>query len=347
MEGRMLVPLGIAFITAILGSTLSPSPLHPCYVATCWRKPSKGASSEESRMVRFLKKEYKKALQWPLARKKGVLITTGALLVTAVILFFTLGRSFLPSFNEGSFTVNVSTLPGISLEESDRMGLLAEEILLSIPEIETTGRKTGRAELDEHAMGINESEIEAPFTLNGRSKEAVEAEMREKLALIPGANIEIGQPISHRIDAMLSGTRANIAIKLFWSDLNHMFELGNSIKSRIEGIEGIADLNVEQQVERPSSPSSPSENSGQVRHHPSEFADIVNVMLAGEVVSQVYEGNRSFDLTLKVNDDSRATAERIKELIVDANGQKVPLGNIAEVVSTTLCLTRSIAERGS
>ena len=216
------------------------------------------------------------------------------------------------------------------------MGLLAEEILLSIPEIETTGRKTGRAELDEHAMGINESEIEAPFTLNGRSKEAVEAEMREKLALIPGANIEIGQPISHRIDAMLSGTRANIAIKLFGSDLNHMFEIGNNIKSRIEGIEGIADLNVEQQVERPQLTIKPKrELMAKYGITLPEFADIVNVMLAGEVVSQVYEGNRSFDLTLKVNDDSRATAERIKELIVDANGQKVPLGNIAEVVSTT------------
>ena len=307
MEGRMLVPLGIAFITAILGSTLIALTLTPVLCSYLLGKPSKGGKlPEESRVVRFLKKEYKKALQWTLNHKKGVLITTGALLVTAVILFFTLGRSFLPSFNEGSFTVNVSTLPGISLEESDRMGLLAEEILLSIPEIETTGRKTGRAELDEHAMGINESEIEAPFTLNGRSKEAVEAEMREKLALIPGANIEIGQPISHRIDAMLSGTRANIAIKLFGSDLNHMFEIGNNIKSRIEGIEGIADLNVEQQVERPQLTIKPKrELMAKYGITLPEFADIVNVMLAGEVVSQVYEGNRSFDLTLKVNDDSR------------------------------------------
>lgn len=337
MEGRMLVPLGIAFITAILASTLIALTLTPVLCSYLLGKPGRGGKlAEESRVARSLKRVYAKALHWTLDHRKGVLATTGGLLIIAIVLFFTLGRSFLPSFNEGSFTVNISTLPGISLEESDRMGLLAENILLSIPEIETTGRKTGRAELDEHAMGINESEIEAPFTLGSRSKEAILAEMREKLAVIPGANIEIGQPISHRIDAMLSGTQANIAIKLFGSDLNRMFELGNTIKSHIEGIEGIADLNVEQQVERPQLTIKPKrELMAKYGITLPDFAEIVNVMLAGEVVSQVYEGNQSFDLTLKVNDDSRETAERIKGLIVDANGQKVPLGNIAEVASTT------------
>jgi Cu(I)/Ag(I) efflux system membrane protein CusA/SilA len=230
----------------------------------------------------------------------------------------------------------VSTLPGISLEESDKMGRVAEEILLSVPEIRTVGRKTGRAELDEHALGVNVSEIEAPFTLDKRSREEVLAEIREKLKILPGVNIEIGQPISHRIDAMLSGTRANIAIKLFGTDLNQMFALGNRVKAAIEHVDGIADLNVEQQVERPQIKIEPKrEIMAKYGITLPEFAEIVNVMLAGEVVSQVYEGNRSFDLTLKVNDESRATADKIKNLTVDANGRKIPLGHIAEITSST------------
>jgi Putative silver efflux pump len=216
------------------------------------------------------------------------------------------------------------------------MGRIAENILLSVPEIQTVGRKTGRAELDEHALGVNVSEIEAPFILDKRSKDEVLAEIREKLKVLPGVNIEIGQPISHRIDAMLSGTRANIAIKLFGTDLNKMFALGNQIKASIEDIEGIADLNVEQQIERPQLKIEPKrEVMAKYGITLPEFAEIVNIMLAGEVVSQVYEENRSFDLTLKVNDDSRETADRIKNLIVDANGRKIPLGNIAEITSTT------------
>lgn len=336
MEGRMLAPLGIAFITAILASTLIALTLTPVLCSYMLGKPGKsGTPPRESRVALFLKHHYSRALKWTLIHRKSILAGTGVLFVVSIILFVTLGRSFLPSFNEGSFTVNVSTLPGISLEESDQIGRQAEEILLSIPEIETTGRKTGRAELDEHAMGINESEIEAPFTLEGRPKETILLEMREKLALLPGANIEIGQPISHRIDAMLSGTRANIAIKLFGSDLNRLFALGNEIKAHLEEIEGIADLNVEQQIERPQLTIKPKrELMAKYGITLPEFARIINVLLAGETVSHVYEGNRTFDLTVKASDESRDTATRLRELIVDANGQKIPLGNIAEVLST-------------
>ncbi|MGN0221164.1 MAG: efflux RND transporter permease subunit, partial [Prevotella sp.] len=230
---------------------------------------------------------------------------------------------------------NISTLPGISLEESDRIGRMAEKALLTVPEIKAVGRKTGRAELDEHALGVNNSEIEAPFVLADRSKDEVLADVRHKLEDLPGVNIEVGAPITHRIDAMLSGTRASIAIKLFGSDLNKMFSIGNQIKNTIKDVEGIADLNVEQQVERPQLKIEPKrEMLGKYGITMPEFGRMVGVLLAGEQVSQVYEGNQSFDLVLKVEDKSRETADRIRNMAIDANGRKVPLGNIAEVISS-------------
>lgn len=338
MEGRMLAPLGIAFIVALIASTVVALTLTPVLCSYLLGKPKKNNDKPESEpyVVRKLKNVYGKALKWTLNHRKLVLGGTGVVLVATVVIFFTLGRSFLPPFNEGSFTINISTLPGISLEESDKMGRIAENILLSIPEIQTVGRKTGRAELDEHALGVNVSEIEAPFVLKKRSKDEVLAEIREKLKVLSGVNIEIGQPISHRIDAMLSGTRANIAIKLFGTDLNKMFTIGNQIKASVQDVEGVADLNVEQQVERPQLKIEPKrEMLAKYGITPPEFAEIVNVMLAGEVVSQVYEGNKSFDLTLKVDDDYRTTTERIRNLIVDAGGRKIPFSYIAEISSST------------
>ncbi|MDY9920056.1 MAG: efflux RND transporter permease subunit [Proteiniphilum sp.] len=338
MEGRMLVPLGIAFIAALSASTIVALTLTPVLCSYLLGKSRKGDDTPEKEafVARKLKGIYQHALRWSFNHKKWVLGGTGVVVLVAIILFFTLGRSFLPPFNEGSFTISVSTMPGISLEESDKLGRIAEELLLSIPEIQTTGRKTGRAELDEHALGVNLSEIEAPFILGKRSKDELLEEVREKMKLLPGVNIEIGQPISHRIDHMLSGTRANIAIKLFGTDLNRMYGIGNRIKASIEDVEGIADLNVEQQIERPQLKIEPKRELLAKYGIPlPEFGEIINVMLAGEVVSQVYEGNNSFDLTLKVNDESRSTMERIRNMIVDANGRKVPLENIAEVTSST------------
>ena len=340
MEGRMLAPLGIAFIVALCASTLVALTLTPVLCSFLLGK-SAGKSgksrnlSQASPVTRFLTKIYTRALSWTLAHHRVVLGSTVALFVVALVTFFHLGRSFLPPFNEGSFTINVATLPGISLEESDNIGRRAEELLLTIPEIQTVGRKTGRAELDEHALGVNVSEIEAPFVLTHRSKEELVAEVREKLGTLPGTNIEVGAPISHRIDAMLSGTRASIAIKVFGTDLNEMFRLGNRIKAAVEGVEGAADLNVEQQVERPQLKIIPRrEVMAKYGVTMPEFADMVNVLLAGEAVSQVYEGRRVFNLTLKVGDESRATADDIRRLIVDAGDAKVPLGQIADVVSS-------------
>ena len=254
----------------------------------------------------------------------------------ALGIFFTLGRSFLPPFNEGSFTINVSSLPGISLDESDRMGHRAEELLMQVPEIQTVARKTGRAELDEHALGVNVSEIEAPFVLKDRSREAVMNYVRKKLSTISGANIEIGQPISHRIDAMLSGTEANIAIKLFGTDLNRLFTIGNDIKNSIQSIPGLVDLKVEQQIERPQLTITPKrELMAKYGVSLPEFEEYINVMLGGEVVSQVYDDGKTFDLTVKTSDESRATMEDIRNLMIDAGGKKIPLSYIAEVRSVT------------
>ena len=338
MEGRMLVPLGIAFIVAFAASTvvaLTVTPVLCSYLLGKEKTKKQNNENSDSAVARKMKQWYGSALTFVLGHKKGVLGGTIGLFVVALGCFFTLGRSFLPPFNEGSFTINISSLPGISLEESDKMGHRAEELLLSIPEIQTVARKTGRAELDEHALGVNVSEIEAPFELKDRSRSELVAEVREKLGTIVGANVEIGQPISHRIDAMLSGTKANIAIKLFGDDLNRMFTLGNEIKSAIQGIPGIADLNVEQQIERPQLVISPKrEMLAKYGISLPEFSEFVNVCLAGEAVSQVYEKGKSFDLTVRVKDNLRDEMEKIRNLMIDTgDGQKIPLNYVAEIRS--------------
>lgn len=334
MEGRMLRPLGIAFITALFASTLVALTLTPVLCSFLLGSEKSDKAGKEPALVRWLQKIYNVALEWVLRHKKLTLGSVAALFAVALALFCSFGSSFLPAFNEGSFTINVSTLPGVSLEESDNVGRRAEMLLLSVPEIKTVARKTGRAELDEHALGANVSEIEAPFELSDRPKKAVVEEIRHKLGTLPGVNVEIGQPISHRIDAMLSGTRANIAIKLFGTDLNKMFEIGNKIKTEISAIPGVVDLNVEQQVERPQLQIVPkSEMLAKYGVTPSEFTDMVEVYLAGRTVSRVYEGNRVFDLTVKADDDSRSTIEAIRDMPVDVVGGKVPFSQIAEICS--------------
>ncbi len=335
MEGRMLVPLGIAFIVALFASTVVALTLTPVLCSYLLdRKGQKPA--QDAWVARKLRVIYEKALILAITHKKTVLISTFSVFAIALGLFFTLGRSFLPPFNEGSFTINVSTLPGISLEESDKMGRRAEELLLQVPEIQTVARKTGRAELDEHALGVNVSEIEAPFELKERSREEVMNDVREKLSTIKGANIEIGQPISHRIDAMLSGTEANIAIKLFGTDLNRMFLIGNQIKDAVQNIEGLVDLKVEQQIERPQLTITPRrEILAKYGISLPEFGEYVNVMLGGEVVSQVYDDGKTFDLTVKASDDRRATMDDISDLMIDAGGVKVPLSYVADIRSAS------------
>ena len=337
MEGRMLVPLGIAFIVSLFASTVVALTLTPVLCSYLLGGKTKGDGlPKEAFLAVWLKKYYERALLWSLEHKKTVLGGTVAVFVVALGIFFTLGHSFLPSFNEGSFTINVSSLPGISLEESDKIGRQAEEILLSIPEIQTVARKTGRAELDEHALGVNVSEIEAPFELKDRSHAELLADVRQKLSVITGANIEIGQPISHRIDAMLSGTQASIAIKLFGDNLNRMFALGNQIKAAISDVEGVADLNVEQQIERPELKIVPKrEMLAKYGISLPQFSEFVQVNMAGEVVSQVYEKGKTFNLVVRADEADRGEMDRVKDLMIDdAQGRKIPLSYVADVVSS-------------
>lgn len=335
MEGRMLRPLGIAFLVALVASTVVALTLTPVLCSYLLNSDKAFKQEKEPWLSRKLQGVYEKALNWTITHYKAIVGGTVALFVVAIATFFTLGRSFLPPFNEGSFTINIATQPGVSLEESDRMGRQVEELLLQVPEIQTVARKTGRAELDEHALGVNASEIEAPFVLDKRSHATVKADIREKLSGISGLSYEIGQPISHRIDAMLSGTKSQIAIKLFGEDLNRMYAIGTEIKNLAAGVEGVADLNIEQQIERPQLHIVPRRDLlARYGITMPEFIEFINVAMAGEVVSQVYDESRTFDLTVRVNDENRDTASKLKDIMIDTPEGKVPLAQVAEIRSS-------------
>lgn len=333
MEGKMLIPLGISFIVSLFASTVVALTLTPV-LCSYLLKDSTG-EQKEAGWLQKLKSAYSLALSKVMTHGKALLITVVVLFAATIGLFCTFGRSFLPAFNEGSFTININTIPGVSIEESDRIGRQAEELLLSIPEIVTVGRKTGRSELDEHALGVNVSEIEAPFVLSDRSKSELEHEVRDLLALLPGVNVEIGSPISHRIDAMLSGTRANIAIKLFGDDLMKLYELANKIKASASEVEGVTDLMVEQQVERPQLKITPRREM-LVRYGMSipQFSENVETLLSGKAISSIYEGNSNYDLVLQVDPLYRTNIETIKDILVDVNGVKVPLHHLANITSS-------------
>ncbi len=338
MEGKMLKPLGISFIVALIASTIVALTVTPVLCSyLLGSKKAMATLDKEPKFARMIRESYEKGLKWSLGHAKPIFIGTALLFLFSLGAFFTLGRSFLPSFNEGSLTINVSTLPGISLEESDRLGREAEKIILSMPEIALTARKTGRAELDEHSLGVNVSEIEAPYKLDhGRSRSELLADLRHKLSHLPGVNIEIGQPISHRIDAMLSGTEAQIAIKVFGDDLAKLYTIGNQIRRHISGVRGVVDVNIEQQVERPQLDIRPKRDIlAYYGVTMGEFIDFINVALAGEKVSQVYENGFPYDLTLRMAPDSRSSIEEISDLTFDTPKGKVPLSEVAEIRSAT------------
>ncbi len=367
LEGRMLAPLGVSFIVSLFASTVVALTLTPVLCSYLLKDGAgseeseegrvksagseegrvkseefngdshHGSGSQEPRWVRAMKVRYEQLLMRVLdGPKRALLIVTGVLVVLTLVLFFNLGRSFLPPFNEGSFTINVSTLPGVSFEESDRMGEQAERLLLQVPEVKDVARKTGRAELDEHALGVNTSEMEVPFELKDRSKEEVMADIRSKLRTLPGVNVEIGQPISHRIDAMLSGTKAGIAIKVFGPDLTTLHSIGLQIQQATRSIDGVTDLNVEQQVERPQLVIRPRRlllaSNGITLP---QFAAYVNAALGGEVVSQVQDGGKTFDLTVRMADEDINSIDHIRNMLIDtADGRQVCLSDVADIFSS-------------
>ena len=338
MEGRMLKPLGITFIISLFASTLVALTLTPVLSSFLLRNiHSSSSENNDTRVVGLLKKIYRKLLVKALEHKKIVLSVTVLMLLVALLTFLGLGRSFLPSFNEGSFTISMGSLPGISIEESDELGRTAEKLLLEIPEIQTVGRKTGRAELDEHSFGVNTSEFECPYILTDRSRLELTHEVREKLAQIPGVNVEIGSPIAHRIDEMLSGTKANIAIKIFGSDLNKMYRIGNQIKALVSEMPQIADVNVEQQVERPQIDIKPRRQMlARYGITVSEFSEAIEVLLSGKVVSQVYDGNMNFDVVVKLQGSDRLNLDMLGDILLDCpDGNKVPLSYLSDIKSTT------------
>ena len=336
IEGRMLIPLGVSFIVSLIASTIVALTVTPV-LCTYLLGDKKIATQleQEPWLSRRLSVWYHAVLAKSFSHIKPILIGVSVLFLVCIGLFFTLGRSFLPPFNEGSLTINVSTLPGISLEKSDQLGREAEKIILSMPEIRTVARKTGRAELDEHSLGVNVSEIEAPYTLDqGRSRKEMVSDLRHKLSHLPGVNIEIGQPISHRIDAMLSGTEAQIAIKLFGDDLTKLFTIGNKIKAVASTVPGVVDANIEQQMERPQLDIKPRRDMLAYYGIPmSQFADFIRVALAGETVSQVYEKGRPFDLVLKMESDARESMDDVANLMIDSPKGKIPLSAVAEITS--------------
>jgi len=338
MEGRLLAPLGVAFIVSLFASLIVAITLTPVlcsYLLTDEKRLAAG--HRDSWLVRNLNHWYERTLTRALQFKKAILATAVVMFVVAIVVLSGLGRSFLPEFNEGSLVVSAVSIPGISLEESNKIGSRIERTLLTIPEINTTTRRTGRAELDEHAQGVNASEIDAPFTLDERDREEFMADVRQKLSGVVGANITIGQPIGHRIDHMLSGTRANIAIKIFGPDLGRLFILSNQVKTAIEGIEGLVDLSVEQQISIPQVQIK-ARREMLARHGITvgEFTAFVDAAFAGERVGDIYEEEKRFDLIVRYNDNNRGSFENVKNAWIDTgNGTKVPLTEVAEVISAS------------
>ncbi|MCJ8167158.1 efflux RND transporter permease subunit [Pontibacter sp. E15-1] len=338
MEGRLLAPLGIAFIVSLFASLIVAITLTPVlcsYMLT--RDKMLLKQHRESWLVHRLNIFYERTLRSAMRHKKAILGAAALLLVVALLAMTTLGRSFLPEFNEGSLVISTVSKPGISLEESNKVGRQVEKALLTVPEIQITTRRTGRAELDEHAQGVNASEIDAPFVLEDRSREEFMAEVREKLAGITGANITIGQPIGHRIDHMLSGTRANIAIKIFGPELSKMFSISKQVEQQANAVEGLVDVSVEQQIEIPQIQIRARRDMlAKYGITTGEFAEYVDVAFAGEKVSEVYEGARSFDLVVRYDESSRGEFEKMKNALIDTHdGQKIPLHYVADFVSTS------------
>lgn len=338
MEGRMLQPLGISFIVSLFVSLIVAMTLTPLLSKMMLSNDKYLEKNQKERwLIRNMTSYYSKSLTWALRHNRIVIATTVVLFALSILAFSSLGRSFLPEFNEGSLTLSVVTQPGTSLEESNKLGNLVEQELLNIPEITSTARRTGRGELDEHSQTTNSAEVDVNFNLENRTQVEFMVDVRSTLAGIPGIAFTVGQPLGHRIDHMLSGTRANIAIKLFGNDLIRMFALGNQVKNSIIDIDGLVDVNVDQQIEIPQIQI--RANRDMLANYGisiKQFNEYIDIAFGGEKLSDIYEGQRSFDLVLRLNKDYTETIEGIRSALVETyDGKKVPLEQLAEIVSVS------------
>ncbi len=333
VEGRMLRPLGFAYVVSIFASLAVAVTVTPVLCYYLLPGSHAVARERESWLVEWLKRRYERVLQVVLRHPLTVAWVSAMVVVATVAVVPALGRGFLPEFQEGTLTISAVTLPGTGLDESDRMGQRVEQILLAHPAVMSTTRRTGRAELDEHAQGTNAAEIDVRLDGADHELDMVIAELRRALTQVPGLNVTIGQPIGHRIDHMLSGTRAAIAIKIFGPDLYELRRLAESVRSVVEPVPGVVDLTVEQQADVPQLRIE-SNRTATARYGitPGHLLETVDVALNGQVVSQVLEGQHPVDLVVRLPDERRVGSEAVRRVPVDAaGGAKVPMSLVATV----------------
>ncbi|MBL8206218.1 MAG: efflux RND transporter permease subunit [Blastocatellia bacterium] len=332
-EGRMFAPLAFAYIISIMASLVVALTVTPVLCYFLLGKAELLHDEKDSRLVTWLKQRYARLLNWTLRHPLEIISLSAIMLIAALALFPLMGREFLPPFNEGTLNINANLPPGTSLKESNRVGNLIEKTLLEIPEIVSTTRRTGRAELDEHAAGVNTSEIEVVTKEGDRKHTEVMEDVRQRLAQLPGVEVEVGQPISHRIDHLLSGTRAQIAIKLFGPDLATLRSKANEIRDAMASVTGIVDLMVEPQVGVPQLQLNLNRTAAAaVGLTAEDLAQAVEVAFNGEVVSQSLEEQRTYDILVRLNDTARESSETISRTLIDTpTGAKVPLAQVAEI----------------
>jgi len=350
MEGRLLQPLGIAFVTSVLTSlvvAVTVTPVLCSYLLNNEKLLNKQA--EGTKVEQWLQKRFTAMLDRVIKIPKTVIGVTVIAFLLSLALATQLGRSFLPEFNEGSLVISAVGPPGMSLEESNKTGKQVETLLLEMPEVDVVTRRTGRAELDEHAQGVNAAEIDVPFTLGDKTKETFFEEVRTKLSVVPGVNITLGQPIAHRIDHMLSGTRANIAIKIFGADLQRLFELGKQVEQNIKSIDGLADVAVDQQIEVPQIRIKPKRQI--LAAYGMTVGDLmgqVDIAFAGEEAGEIYEGQKYFDLVVRYEKPFRDNIENFTNTLISLpSGGQTVLGELATIgsVSSPNSISREDVQR--
>ena len=333
VEGRLMVPLGFAYVVSLAASLLVAITVTPVLAALVLPRSKIVRQNVEPRFLHAIKGGYRRVLDATLTRWKGVTLVSVLALVASLVALSFAGRAFLPDFNEGTLTVSTATLPGTALEESDRLGQQVEQILLSHPEVVATARRTGRAEGDPHAMDVSASEMEVTLKMRERSKEAFLAALRADLASIPGTQIVIGQPISHRIDHMLSGNRSNIAVKIFGPELPELRRLTGEIKALVQTVDGAVDVSDEQQGDIPFL-TLRFRRDALARHGLSirQVAETVEMAFSGMAVSRVQQGQASYDLAVRFDPSAKANIDAIRStLVTTASGARIPLSALADI----------------